>query len=271
MIRTTLPLRPPLGGAEPPLRIFCLSACLLALWGCGGGQPHVDPVQRAFDAAVERAAATSEADVAHELLKPGAAQGPDYVAGGRIRALSVMSAETQRRFYLPGSDGQIPEMLGGQPFVLWVTLEPELRRFCAGPGHEPAAQGLRIRQYLGMRPPTAGAEDVLVSLWVSPEDLLRPCPDPLADQCAPGAPVAQAPGLPDYPAFFAGLRHNGYPWTGLGYTFDWGQPRWPPATVKAPIPQGATEFLLRPGAAYTVRAVAGPDGYCDPRRPEGTE
>jgi len=43
------------------------------------------------------------------------------------------------------------------------------------------------------------------------------------------------------------------PWTGLGYTYDWGNPD---------SEVGASEFILVPGAAYQVKRAVPTAEYC---------
>jgi len=46
---------------------------------------------------------------------------------------------------------------------------------------------------------------------------------------------------------------DGYPWTRLGYTYDWGNP-------KSEI--GLSEFVIRAGATVTIHAVSDTVNYC---------
>jgi len=47
----------------------------------------------------------------------------------------------------------------------------------------------------------------------------------------------------------------GVPWTGLGYTYDWGNPD---------SDVNASEFILVPAAPYTIEAVVPTMAYCRP-------
>ena len=50
-------------------------------------------------------------------------------------------------------------------------------------------------------------------------------------------------------------RGPGYPYTRLGYTYDWG--------VAANVPHyGASEFLVMPNSTATARAIIDTDAYC---------
>lgn len=46
---------------------------------------------------------------------------------------------------------------------------------------------------------------------------------------------------------------NGYPWTRLGYTYDWGNPR---REIEL------SEFVIREPAMVQIRAVTATDDYC---------
>lgn len=132
---------------------------------------------------------------------------------------------------------------------LWVTVAPEMRDFF----HAKIPQPLRIAQLLGVPPEYAGEERRMVELWVSPQDIFRPCPDPeITDrECQAGFPfdpfrtfdstervrATEGPGwnvFMNYTGWFNNRKNYiyyhprnyptiaPYPWTRLGYTYDWG-------------------------------------------------
>ena len=49
----------------------------------------------------------------------------------------------------------------------------------------------------------------------------------------------------------------GVPWTGLGYTFNWGG-----GNSKPLGEHGASEFILRPGSPYEVKGAVPNADYC---------
>jgi hypothetical protein len=91
--------------------------------------------------------------------------------------------------------------------------------------------------------PPWSPNDTIVEFWVAPEYLLRPCPDPAINDCECGLVTdTNAPALTamigmttNYVAWFnntlstrnydipGGDISNSWPWTRLGYTYDWGQ------------------------------------------------
>lgn len=117
-------------------------------------------------------------------------------------------------------------------FDIWVTAAPELLERMRK--EAPKDTDLRLRQLLGL-PPTAQYE-YFVEFWVEPQHLYRPCPDPeITDQaCAPcfneGPNPRPDSGYIAHKAWINALRSNSYyacdlydqyPWTQLGYTYDW--------------------------------------------------
>jgi hypothetical protein len=113
--------------------------------------------------------------------------------------------------------------------------------------------------------------DVFVEMWVNTSDVFRPCVDPeIQDSTCElhfGASLPKVNGITDYSRFYKNLyfadfrTKPGVPWTGLGYTYDWGNPR---------NPQGASEFIVSPGAAYEIRRAVPTADYCKPESPATT-
>ncbi len=141
---------------------------------------------------------------------------------------------------------------------VWVTLAPELREFCRH-YYPRNRKGLirRLEQWLGL-PPGVG-KTRFVELWVEIEDLLRPCPDPeITDrECSldfvPGEPVRDG-----YRRWFEEQKKgtygtDGYPWTRLGYTYDWGSP----TTLVGP-----SEYLIWPAAQVRIHSVSKLRSFC---------
>ncbi|ACD96092.1 hypothetical protein [Trichlorobacter lovleyi] len=140
----------------------------------------------------------------------------------------------------------------------WVTVAPELKNYFGGT----APSALRIAQLLGLPPEYAtpgNPKEALyfLELWVSPNDLFRPCPDPeITDrECQTDFPYsmfwsfsaqekvkATEGGLSEFMEYRGWFDNRTqfiysypypansssaplpYPWTRLGYTYDWGSP-----------------------------------------------
>lgn len=141
---------------------------------------------------------------------------------------------------------------------MWVTLVPELQRFCQRLGIKDPTE--RLKQYLGLNPNSQNS--LLVEMWVAADDLFRPCADPEVSDSACTLRSSDTPAtvknVPDYQHFLLSLyersyRSDGAPWTGLGYTYDW---------AHGDHGIGASEYMLVPDASYEVLSVRNPPNYC---------
>ncbi|NDY55878.1 hypothetical protein G3N56_03865 [Desulfovibrio sulfodismutans] len=149
---------------------------------------------------------------------------------------------------------------------LWVTASPELANWLSG--HLAEATVSRVEELLGL-PQEYGQTD-FVEMWVNLEDLFRPSADPeitdheaeLELRANPLIPYSttvtiteKVGGVPvayTFPDWYATRRATIYtatppfPWTALGYTYDYGNPA---TTV------GLSEFVIRGGSTVTVKSV----------------
>lgn len=148
----------------------------------------------------------------------------------------------------------------------WVTVAPELQNFCKEKLKDVPNQSdriLRLEQLLGL-PPNNG-KTRFVEFWVNPDNLFRPSADAeVTDRTAFGE-FTQIPASPDasiklsHLQWFENLRSQsynatgGYPWTRMGYTYDWGNPS---------SEVGLSEFVINTGAAIEVKSVQTTDKYC---------
>ncbi|PEN14653.1 hypothetical protein CRI94_03960 [Longibacter salinarum] len=146
--------------------------------------------------------------------------------------------------------------------VVWVTLVPELQSFCRTSALSGRALNVRLAQVLGL-PPDVGYTR-FVEMWVRPDDLRRPCPDPeITDrECELSTPRPATAIEVDTSHVrwmettrAASYGPNGYPWTRLGYTYDWN-----PNTDEV----GTSEYVIRSGATVEIHAVASTAEYCRP-------
>lgn len=156
-----------------------------------------------------------------------------------------------------GYDAHLGDTLSLERDV-WVTAVPQLRDFCRR--FRGRQLVLRLEQLLGL-PPHSG-KTRFVEMWVDPDDLFRPAPDP---------EITDHEAELDFPRsgrfvqisdthrrWIENLKSSsygetGYPWTRLGYTYDWGNP-------KGEI--GLSEFVIRSGAVITIHGVFSTDEYC---------
>lgn len=149
------------------------------------------------------------------------------------------------------------DALVGQPTVatrdVWITLAPDARTFCRRHRMPADRMTLRMEQLLGL--PPGNGKTRFVEFWVSPDDLFRPSPDPTvtdreAELDFPRSTLFAAVE-PAHIDWFNNLRAtsygpDGYPWTRLGYTFDW---------KRGSGEIGLSEFVIRAGATVEVNAV----------------
>uniref|UniRef100_UPI0026169A88 hypothetical protein n=1 Tax=uncultured Dokdonia sp. TaxID=575653 RepID=UPI0026169A88 len=118
-----------------------------------------------------------------------------------------------------------------QGYDIWVTLAPIIKDSCRSFFKTQKDPDMRLRQLLGLQPFTP--ETFFLELWVKPDDLYRPCPDNGTSDtaCELNIPIDVTD---EYRAWFNKIRavqyndctdtefkEYGYPWTQLGYTYDW--------------------------------------------------
>lgn len=148
--------------------------------------------------------------------------------------------------------------------VTWVTLAPELRELCRGWTLSGPALTRRLEQVLGL-PPGGKYPRVFVEFTVPRAALSRPCVAPAED--AQGRPICN-PALAgtwqqaDTAQTFAALTMassyavaGGYPFTRLGYTYDW-------SPGSRPDHYGASEFVVAPATPTTIERQMSADEYC---------
>ncbi len=149
---------------------------------------------------------------------------------------------------------------------VWVTAVPQLQSFCqsyAATNATPLI--LRLEQLLGL--PVNNGKTRFVQMWVNPADMLRPSPDGEVDDTVA---ELEMPGPERFPSQQAYEFHRdwfnlqlslqayddpskGYPWTRLGYTYDWGNPA---------SEVGLSEFVVAAGSTVTIEAVSANETYC---------
>jgi hypothetical protein len=218
-----------------------LAAAALALAAaCAPARPAGPaPDPPAFRAALAAARALTPADVL-----PLRVARPD--ARGAVRVVVFTPYPGYADTLARGATGELelPE--------LWVTLEGEVRDSCA---HFPrGAVEVETARLLGLTP-RDGPGRRFVVLEVPAASLFRPSADPDPSRALPCL-SSGCPLVPDSAAmrgFLDRQRADGYPFTGLGYTYNWrdGAPRY-----------GASEYVVRSGSRARVVSVTPPAAYC---------
>jgi hypothetical protein len=245
----------------PALPFFAL-ICLLAACGSDTSAPPAPfPVslQAQYSSAVTDARTATPSEISR-YLTPITSDNPNLiwengVPGSRLLVVSWLgNAGSYYKCTDPaGCTGNNTCIEGGEcptySYDSWVTVVPEIRNFFGISVPQP----LRIAQLLGLPPEYAAQGNpseakYMLEMWVSPKDLFRPCPDSeITDTtCETGFPVdmfrtldpankVRATEGPEYGVFktysswFTNRTRYGYtrgsspyPWTRLGYTYDWG-------------------------------------------------
>jgi hypothetical protein len=246
---------------ESAIRALVAGASLVAAAACssmGTAGPDADAVTR-YEAAV-RDAAVASPDKIRPLAKVPAA--------GTVRvARWVTDAQ------LACKDSQPPCALPktGQ-YTYWVSLEAEIGPKCRAWHLGEPALSRRLEQLLGMPldPPAQYRKTHFLVIQVNATDLQRAClgvaqtatgDAPVCTLRAPsnsqsGGPVVDGGFVGDQMAgsYVLGDAVPGYPFTRLGYTYDWNR--------ESTDHYGVSEFLLKPQADATVVEQVGTAQFC---------
>jgi hypothetical protein len=242
-------------------RQLFLLALLCSLIACNNDSSTTDPqvtssLQTQYFNAVEDARTVEAYEISYDLT-PITEDNPNLIWENGVvgsRLLVVTWLDDAGQYYKcsnpGGCSGNTSCIEGGEcpnyKWDSWVTVVPEMKTFFSMTQPDP----LRIAQLLGLPPEVAsvdgsGGYKYMLEMWVSPQDLFRPCPDTeISDSvCETELPI-NSPMIPDkimatsgpdygafmaYPDWFNNQTHytytldsDPYPWTRLGYTYDWG-------------------------------------------------
>jgi hypothetical protein len=278
----TLPAGSPLRAALPLLALA--GSLLLALAGCvtahpapAAGARAVDSLWADYEHAVEDARYPQPDHISRDLVPITTFF--DGLVWDETRQKVLMVNWTYASRYNPG-----PTTLSR---ATWLTAAPFLRRFCQASGLRGQALEIRLSQRLGTPPDTT--YDSFVEMWVDPADFFRPCPDPEINdrECQVNLTAGSVDRGSSCPwsaarehqlsgkfatvleahldwmcsnwasSYPPGKPRRSYPWTALGYTYDW-------------IPSsrdhvGESEFVAPQGTTVVVRRVIPTAEYCAPQ------
>lgn len=139
----------------------------------------------------------------------------------------------------------------------WVTAAPELKDWYKTKSISKASQTLRTEQLLGL--PKNSGNLYFVEIWVNPDDLLRPAYDNEIDDNTCGTYFPETVS-DDYKTWFNAniissyypQNSSKYPWTRLGYTYDWGNPA---------SEIGLSEFIIKKDARVIVKSIKSTEDY----------
>lgn len=148
--------------------------------------------------------------------------------------------------------------------VIWVTAAPIIQDSCRNYYKNLKDPNMRLRQLLGLQPLTV--ETFFLELWVRPKDMFRPAPDNETDDNTAGLNLPNDV-TPQYRKWFNDTRaiqyvdctdslfsEYGYPWTQLGYTYDW--------SPRNPSNIGLSEFVIKANTDMYVSGEYPTRVYC---------
>jgi hypothetical protein len=249
---------------QKQLTIMSFLSLVCLFTGCGSDlsappAPSQVSLQAQYSSAVADARAAEPSEISRHLTSI-TADNPNLVwengvVGSRLLVVTWLGdAGKYYKCTTPGGcSGNSSCIEGGEcptyKYDSWVTVAPEIRNYFGITVPQP----LRIAQLLGLPPEAAtignpGEYKYMLELWVSPQDLFRPCPDTeISDTvCETNFPtdsfrmldlnnkVRVTEGMDygvfkTYSSWFNNRTRNvytsgssTYPWTRLGYTYDWG-------------------------------------------------
>jgi hypothetical protein len=233
---------------------------------------------RAYRAAIVDSTVATPDEVVDDLLVPTPADtrtrwraidGEDYLLVGTLRHEPFPGVAAGEAFTVPTDE--------------WVSIPGELGQECRRYRCR-AVNATRLdrtlKQVLGL--PPDGDYGYVMEYWVKPADLFRPCTDPRITSSSCPAEVASGTATMPVPALVGGTDLNsflwsqanyawrmpsrfrpkaavscardwtarscyGFPWTRLGYTYDW--------TPGAEDHVGVTEFVVAKGATGYLERV----------------
>lgn len=243
------------------LQYFCncfviAAAALLA--ACAGVPVQTTDSRAAYAAALADAAVASPAKVAALRALPA------------VDSVTMVSWVTDQR--LPCAKDALPCDMKVGADRLWVTLGGEVQALCQSWHLQGDALRTRIEQLLGLpiNSPPQYRKTQFVLLEIPRERVERPCLGvsegagaapvcTIDSQAGTSAEMRQFVGQQMAAAYVMdNPKGPGYPYTRLGYTYDW-------AAGAMPNHYGASEFVVAPGSiARAVRIIA-TDDYCSGR------
>ncbi|MRR06391.1 MAG: hypothetical protein EG828_05520 [Deltaproteobacteria bacterium] len=246
------------------LLVACLSLLPAACGSSGdaGSAPAAVSIQAQYSGAVADTRFLTPDEISDNLTPivnhNGELIWENGVVGSRVLVATVLN-DNGRYYICDNPDGCVGDTCkeGGDCSTYrwdsWVTVVPEMKKRFAF--YTPSL--LRIVQLLGLPPSYATAGDpreakYVLELWASPKDLFRPCPDSEISDTAcetdfPADPFRMldtqnkvwateglaVPVFKTYSSWFNNRTRNiytatassdAYPWTRVGYTYDWGSP-----------------------------------------------
>jgi hypothetical protein len=138
----------------------------------------------------------------------------------------------------------------------WVTVYPEVQNFIKQNDLPEEKCSLRLEQLNGL--PPRNSKKWFVELFVSPQDLFRPSPDPEINDTQAQITFPENVST-EHLNWVNNLKNssygsNGYPWTRLGYTYDW--------AGNNQNHVGLSEYVIRKGSLVKIHNTISTGEYC---------
>ncbi len=133
---------------------------------------------------------------------------------------------------------------------MWVTVAPELKSSMLNYSKSTDFEVLKLRteQLLGL--PQGTKNTHIVEFWVNPNDLFRPSPDKSTTDKVGDVTFSDFSDTAHCQWFADKMltsycTQSPYPWTRLGYTYDWGNPNSEVGLSEFVIPKGAVIHVVK--------------------------
>ncbi len=186
-----------------------------------------------------------------------------------VDAAVVEDNEIRKLSFLQGDEGkkikvvtwtEYPDKFLGEKVVndwddIWVTLDNAVKNKCKHFNEDRMFN--RLRKLLGL-PPDEAILRKFVTIEVSFKDLFRPCANPslVEDSCSADFPENISS---EHMRWYAkqvsiSYRDKGFPWTRLGYTYDWGG--------ENNNEFGVEEFVIRKNSEIYPLSIEDTGSYC---------
>jgi hypothetical protein len=237
---------------------FSIPAALAFALAVGGCAVQPQDAQQRYDAAIADAAIASPEKVNPLLPVPAGA------------TVAVVSWVAMNRVPCPLDQPRCAFTVSADR--IWGTLAGEVQSQCRAWSLSGVALRRRLEQLLGLPPdpPPQYEKAVFATLQVPRDALERPClgidaSDPAHPKCTIAVP-AQSAASAEMQRFVGQqmlssyvLRNPsgpGYPYTRLGYTYDWAP------GAEAHRHYGTSEFVVAPGTRVEVTDEVASDAYC---------
>ncbi len=149
--------------------------------------------------------------------------------------------------------------IAGEDYTLeygevWTFTDKEIIAWYKESGKDVTDWPMRFKQLIGL--PEDGEYTHFSGMWVNTEDITRPAYEWELSDTTGAASFTQEPSE-EFKAWFDGniiwsYFDDAYPWTRLGYTYDW---------AAGSDEYGLSEFLVREGAVTTVEFTMTTDEF----------